>query len=279
MNPVRRLALLALLIPFAASAQLTGAIEGMIIDPSRRAVANTPMRVVEIATNAERRLSTDQQGWYTAAQLAPGHYRLEVTAKGFEPVRTEALELAAGQTLKADIALKIEATRESVLVSAETASLDTTSGAWGSGFDERQLDSLPLNGRDLFDLASQQPGVTAPAVSSQELNTGLGEHISINGNRPSENAFRLDGIYINEATGSAPASAAGNLLGIDTIAELRVVASPFSAEYGRTDGGVVTAVSKSGTNEMHGSAWEYLRTAPSTQRTTSIRKAIYRRCA
>jgi len=101
--------------------------------------------------------------------------------------------------------------------------------------------------------------VTVPATATQALASGLGMHISMNGNRPSENAFRLDGIYINEATGSAPASAAGNLLGLDTIAELRTVVSPFSAEYGRTDGGVVVAVSKSGSNEIHGSAWEYLR--------------------
>jgi hypothetical protein len=253
------LAAAALLIPVSAHAQLTGTIEGVVSDPSGRAVTEVPMRVVETTTNAERRLTADQRGWYTAAELAPGRYRLEVNAKGFEPAQTGVLELTAGETVRADIALKIGAARESVLVTAETSKVDTAAGGWGSNIDERQLDSLPLIGRDLFDLASQEPGVTAPATSSQELSTGLGEHISINGNRPSENAFRLDGIYINEATGSAPASAAGNLLGIDTIEELRIIASPFSAEYGRTDGGVVAAVSKSGTNGLHGSAWEYAR--------------------
>jgi hypothetical protein len=255
----RRLMLAAVLLPVAAYAQLTGAIEGTVLDPSGRAVAAARMRVVETTTNAERRLATDPQGWYTAAQLVPGHYRLEVTARGFEPAQTEILDLTAGLTLRADIALKIGTARESVRVEAETGKVDTAAGAWGSAIDQRQLDSLPLNGRDVLDLAAQQPGVTAPATATQELDTGLGVHVVINGNRPSENAFRLDGIYINDATGSAPTSAAGNLLGLDTIAELRIVTSPFSAEYGRTDGGVVTAVSKSGTNELHGSAWEYLR--------------------
>ena len=242
-----------------AHAQLSGTLEGTITDPSGRAVAAASLRIVEMATNAERRLSSDRQGWYRAAQLAPGHYRLEVTGAGFEPEQTEILELAAGQTVRADVALRIGAARESVTVHAETTNVDSGVGAWGSNIDERQLESLPLIGRDLFDLAAQEPGVTVPSTATQALASGLGIHISINGNRPSENAFRLDGIYINEATGSTPASAAGNLLGLDTIDELRMVVSPFSAEYGRTDGGVVVAVSKSGTNEFHGSAWEYLR--------------------
>jgi hypothetical protein len=249
----------ALLFSTAAHAQLTGAFEGTVTDPAGRAVAAAEMRVVETSTNAERRLTTNQQGWYRAAQLVPGRYRLEATATGFDTAQTGILELTAGQTVQADVALKIGVARESVTVEAEAGKVDTAAGAWGSGIGERQLDSLPLIGRDLFDLAAQEPGVTAPATATQGLASGLGAHISINGNRPSENAFRLDGIYINEATGSAPASAAGNLLGLDTIAELYLVTSPFSAEYGRTDGGVLTAVSKSGTNEIHGSAWAYLR--------------------
>ena len=248
-----------LLMAMAAHAQLTCAIEGTVTDPAGRAVAAAEMRVVEINTNAERRLATDQEGRYRAAQLVPGQYRLQVTAPGFDAAQTDVLDLPAGMNLHADIPLKMGVTRESVLVTAETGKVDTAAGGWGSNIEERQLDSLPLNGRNVLDLAAQQPGVTTPATATLELDTGLGVHIAINGNRPSENAFRLDGIYINDATGSAPSSAAGNLLGIDTLAELRIVASPFSAEYGRTDGGVVAAVSKSGTNEIHGSAWEYAR--------------------
>jgi hypothetical protein len=248
-----------LLLPVGAHAQLTGAFDGTVTDPSGRAVTGAQIRAFEINTGAERRLVTDQQGWYAAADLAPGRYRLEVTASGFEPAQTEALDLTAGRTVRADVALKIGTARQSVEVRAETSKVDTAATAWGSSIDEQQLSSLPLNGRDLFDLAAQQPNVTVPASATQAIDAGLGLHISVNGNRPSENAFRLDGIYIDDATGSAPASAAGNLLGIDTIDELRMVASPFSAEYGRTDGGILTAVSKSGANDFHGSGWEYLR--------------------
>ena len=248
-----------LLAPIGAYGQLTGTIEGAVTDPSGRVVPDVSLRAVEVSTNAERLLSTDREGRYVAAELAPGRYRLMVKSEGFDPEETEPLELTAGRTVRVDIALHLSAAKESVRVSAQLKPVDVDATAWGSSIEERQLASLPLNGRDMFDLAAQQPGVTAPASATRVIDAGLGVHISVNGNRPSENAFRLDGIYINEATGSAPASAAGNLLGLDTIAELRLVTSPFSAEYGRTDGGVLTAVSKSGTNEFHGSAWEYLR--------------------
>ncbi len=248
-----------LLGPAVARAQLTGAIEGAVTDPAGGAVNAAEMRVVEVNTNAERRLATDARGRYRAAQLVPGQYRLHVRAPGFEPAETDVLELTAGVTVQADIELKVGSMRQSLEVTAETSKVDSEAVDWGSAIDTRQLESLPLKGRDIFDLAAQQPGVAVPATATQASDVGLGLKVIINGNRPSENAFRLDGIYINDATGSAPSSAAGNLLGIDTLAELRIIASPFSAEYGRTDGGVITAVSKSGANDFHGAAWEYLR--------------------
>src|SRR5208283_2063217 len=168
-------------------------------------------------------------------------------------------QLAAGRTLRADVELKLGPSRETVVVTAETQPVDTQSGAWADAISQQQLAALPLNGRDVFDLASQQVGVETPASANATINTGLGLHMSVNGSRPSENAFRLDGIYIDDSSGSAPASAAGHLLGLEAIAELNLVTAPFSAEYGRTDGGVLTAVSKSGTNEFHGALYEYLR--------------------
>ncbi len=130
----------ALLTCVAAHAQLTGAFEGTVTDPSGRAVASAQMRIVEVSTNAERRLTTNEQGRYKAVQLAPGHYRLEVTARGFEPERTSTMELAAGQTLTANVALRIGVARESVTVQADTSKVDTAAGAWGGDIDQHQLD-------------------------------------------------------------------------------------------------------------------------------------------
>jgi hypothetical protein len=240
-------------------AQIEGSIAGVVTDPSGLAVAEASISVLEITTHAERRLSSDGAGRYMAADLAPGTYSLEVAHRGFQVSRIDGLQLTAGRTLWSDVELRIGASRDAVVVTAESQPVDTQAGAWGSAVSQQQLAALPLNGRDVFDLASQQIGVTTPASAYASINTGLGVHISVNGSRPSENAFRLDGIYINDSSGSAPASAAGYLLGIEAIAELNLVTAPFSAEYGRSDGGVLTAVSKAGTNEYHGAAYEYLR--------------------
>jgi hypothetical protein len=242
-----------------ARAQLSGSIEGLVTDPSGQAVAGAGIRVLELNTHAERQIGSGREGRYMAVDLAPGTYSLEVTRSGFEMLRVDGLQLTAGRTLRADVELKLGASRETVVVTAEPQPVETQPGAWGSAVSQQQLGALPLNGRDVFDLASQQVGVQTPASANAALNTGLGVHMSVNGSRPSENAFRLDGIYINDATGSAPASAAGHLLGLEAIAELNLVTAPFSAEYGRTDGGVFTAVSKSGTNQLHGALYEYLR--------------------
>ena len=240
-------------------AQLTGSIEGTVTDISGRTVAGSAIRVVDTATNAERLLSTGLDGRYLAAALAPGTYRVEAARAGFQTAAVQGLPLTAGRTIRADLQLAIETARESVEVTAEAQQIDTAPGAWGGSVEAWQLKSLPLNGRNIFDLAAQQVGAAAPVSAVQTISAGMGMHISVNGSRPSENGFRLDGIYVNDATGNAPTSSAGNLLGVETIAEIRIVASPFSAEYGRSAGGVLTAVSKSGSNGLHGSVYEYLR--------------------
>ncbi len=260
-NIRRGLAALVLLLVSTTGlrAQLTGSIEGVVTDASGQAVSGAQVRVLETTTNSERLLDTGRDGRYTAAALAPGQYLVEIARAGFEVASVRALTLNAGRTLRADVRLKIETSRQSVVVTAKAQQIDAAPGAWGGSVGDWQLASLPLNGRNVFDLASQQVGATAPAAAQRTMSAGLGLHISVNGSRPSENSFRLDGIYINDATGNAPTSSAGNLLGIETLAEVRVVASPFSAEYGRSAGGVLTAVSKSGTNALHGSVYEYLR--------------------
>jgi hypothetical protein len=111
----------------------------------------------------------------------------------------------------------------------------------------------------MFDLANQAPGTAIASTAKLGLSTGLGIHISINGSRPSQNSFRLDGLYINDAANTAPASATGSLIGIEGISELRIISSPFNAEYGRAAGGIVTAESKSGSNQLHGGIYEFFR--------------------
>ncbi|MGD0200620.1 MAG: carboxypeptidase regulatory-like domain-containing protein [Bryobacteraceae bacterium] len=280
---LRRTAL-ALLFLSAATfihGQTTGGIQGVVYDPSGAAVPGASLSVLETATNAERQLSTDARGWYLAPGLAPGVYTVTVSHAGFRGEIRQGLELAAGREVRVDFHLMLGEARGSVTVTAETPLVSVSTGDWGGSVERQKLDELPLNGRDMFDLSAQEPGATIPATAIQTLTVGTGIHVSIHGSRPNQNSFRLDGIYINDWSNSAPASAAGRLLGLEGIEELRVVASPFSAEFGRTAGTVFTAVSRSGSNQLHGGLYEYLRNSaldaknffdPAGQKTPPLRR-------
>lgn len=273
--------LLACLGAWALPAQTTGSLEGCVYDPSGAAVAGASLRIVELQRGTERRLPTDERGRYLAPGLVPGVYQIEVSHGGFEGELRRGLELAAGRAIRVDFHLRLGEAHEKIEVTAEAPLVSVSVGDWGRSVEQRKLEDLPLNGRDLFDLSAQEPGAVVPANANKTLTTGLGVHVSINGMRPNQTAFRLDGVYVSDATGSAPTSAAGRTPGVEAVEELRLVSSPFSAEYGRTVGAVVTAVSKSGTNQLHGSLYEFLRNSaldtrnffdPSTAKTPPLRR-------
>jgi hypothetical protein len=243
----------------AAGAQTTGALAGSVADPSGSPVPMAAVGIRETRTNLERRLATDARGRYLAPGLEPGVYRVEVSREGFRTEARDSIELTAGRVIETEFHLSLGETRESVIVTAEARMVDAAASAWGASVEARRLESLPLKGRDLFDFAAQEPGATVALNLYRSPSTGLGTRVSVNGLRANQNGFCMDGIRINDASGAAPASAAGGLLGLEGIAELRIVTSPFSAEFGRAAGGVFTAVSRSGTNDWHGSAYEYLR--------------------
>jgi len=254
-----RVVLGMLALALGLNGQTTGVIEGLVRDPAGLAVRDSAIRVVEGGTGAARSAATDERGRFVVGGLPPGAYRVSVTAAGFRPVEQSTVALSGGRTMRLEFSLEIGGVQETVSVAAEGAMVSTSASDWGGTVNRRQLDSLPLNGRDVFDLAAQQPGVTVAHHAEGALFNGMGIQISINGNRPNQNSFRMDGVYLNDASASAPASAAGRLLGVEGIEELRLIANPFSAEYGKAAGGVLTAVSRAGTNALHGSAYHFLR--------------------
>jgi hypothetical protein len=140
---------------------------------------------------------------------------------------------------------------------ASPALVNLSSADWGDTIDERELTDLPLNGRDMFDLANQTPGAAFALNHDSFISNGIGAQISVNGSRPNQNGFRMDGIELNDAAATAPASAGGRLLGLETVREVRLITNPFSAEYGKTAGGVFSAVSRSGSNTLHGSLYNF----------------------
>ncbi len=248
-----------LLLAGGAMAQTTGQIEGIVRDPAGAPASGSTLRIVETETGAARLLHSDERGWYLAPGLAPGWYEIEISHNGFRNQLRRGVELIAGRTVRVDFSLQLGESRDSIVVSGEAPLISPAPGDWGAFIEREKLESLPLNGRDLFDLVSQEPGANLDTTASLTVATGLGLHVSVNGARANQNSFRMDGIYIDDATAGAPASATGALLGLESIQELQLVASPFDAEYGRGAGAQVVAVSKSGSNESHGDVYEFFR--------------------
>lgn len=255
--------ILCILIPCLCgggfAAQTTGILEGQVWDPSDSVVPEAVIKIVHLHTGMFRHLTTDARGRYESYSLPPGPYRIEVSHPGFRGEVREPVDLPAGRVVQVDFHLVLGEPQERVVVNAEIPLLSTRTSDWGGSIARQKLEDFPLKGRDMFDLAVQTPGASIASTAKADLNYGFGIHISVNGNRPNQNGFRLDGIYINDAAAAAPSSASGSLLGIEGVSELRIVSSPFSAEYGRAAGALITAVSKSGSNEFHGSLYEFLR--------------------
>jgi hypothetical protein len=241
------------------AAQTTGILEGLIYDPSGRVIQGAAVEIISVDMGTSRRVVTDAGGRYQALNLNRGTYEIEVSHPGFRGETRQSIELTAGRAIQMDFRLTLGEPQEKIVVNAETPLLSTRTSDWGSSIENQKLENFPLKGRDLFDLAALTPGASITSTAKLGISTGWGIHLSINGGRPSQNSFRLDGIYINDAASTAPASASGGLLGIEGVSELRIVSSPFSAEYGRTAGGVITAISKSGSNQLHGSVYEFAR--------------------
>ena len=241
------------------AAQTDAMLEGTITDPQDRAVAGVEIRVAQVATGAVRDVLTDSGGRYSVAGLQPGAYIVSIEHPGFRPVEAGGIELTSGRVGRFDVRLQLGTGQDTVQVIAELPLVSTNAADWGGLVPEANLRDLPLNGRDLFELSALEPGATLPASARTGLAQGIGRQISVLGARPNQNSFQLDGVYVNDAASASPASAAGNVLGLEMVREVHLVTNPYSAEYGRSVGGVFTAVSRSGETQVHGTVYEYFR--------------------
>lgn len=163
---------------------------------------------------------------------------------------------------------------EQVVVTAEAPTVNLANATISGVIEQRTVQELPLNGRSWTDLATLQPGVHAsqdqpPISAGDRIKRGLGLELTISGGRPQQNNYLLDGVNINDYANAGPGSVLGTNLGTDAVAEFTILTTNYAAEYGRTSSGVISAVTKSGTNQFHGSAFEFLRTARLT-RVTSL---------
>jgi hypothetical protein len=270
--------LLSMFFILVASASAFGQVntsqfQGRVTDPQQRVVAGAEVRIVENATGVEHTLKTNAEGLYTAPFLSPGTYVISVQAAGFATASSEPLTVTVGQTLAFDVQLKVGGTNEQVTVNAGASEMVNTADASVSTVIDRQfVANIPLNGRSFQDLISLTPGVITTTPQDGGL-LGVSGDFSINGQRTESNGYIVDGVSANfsAGNGSGIGDAGGNvpavtalgtsqaLTSIDDLQEFRVLSSSYSAEYGRATGGQITFVTRSGTNDPHGTLFEYLR--------------------
>src|ERR1051325_2705409 len=261
MRQVVGFALVILSVPaVSARAQdTTGTILGTITDASGGVLPGVSVTIKNTDTSQSRAIVSDAAGRYRMPLPQPGHYAVTLQLQGFPTVVRSGITVTVGQQAVVDTSLSLGNVSESITVEGAAPLAETTTGPISNVVTEQQLGSMPLNGRDVTQLVLLQPGVVMSRSSVQGSNVGQGTKISVAGSRPSQNLFTLDGTAYNDALNNTPASANGVMTGVETIKEFRVVTNAMSAEYGRAGGGVFNVVTKSGTNQFSGSAFEFLR--------------------
>ncbi|MBV9082927.1 MAG: TonB-dependent receptor, partial [Acidobacteriaceae bacterium] len=261
---------LALLMPlfsihaFAQSGSAT--LEGTVTDPTGSVVPNATVTITSEETGTERQVTSNQSGIYSAPDLPAASYKVSTSATGFGTREVEHIVLTVGAVRDVDVQLLVGGTETRVTVEASVNTVDTATSAVQGVVDGKQTRDLPLNGRDWTTLAALQPGVSSIATqfastvtATTRLNRGLGNQVTIGGNRPQQNAYRLDGVIINDYANGSPGSVSGVTLGVYAVQEFSVITSNAPAAYGRSSGGVINSITRSGTNDFHGSFYDYLR--------------------
>src|SRR5437667_2874302 len=261
-GPSMRAFLVALLVLAAApgaSAQITSAtISGTVRDQTQAVLPGVDILVSNIGTGLSRAAVTDANGHFTIPGLPPGAYETRASLQGFA-TSVERLTLAVAQEAGLSLTLKLTGTEESITVVGTSPLVDTRSAAMSAVVTEKTISELPLNGRNYIDLALLQPGVNSFTEKDSTSSSNRGTKLNINGMSFRSNSYLLDGANMRGYAGTATVSAAETTLGVETIQEFRVVTNAYSADYGRAMGGVISLVTKSGTNTIHGSGFEFFR--------------------
>ena len=234
-----------------------GAIVGVVRDSSGAVVANVKVVVEDVDRGLEITVSTNEQGEYVASPLKIGRYRVSVEKPGFKKAISRPAQVNIQDRVSVDLTLDPGATTEVITVTGERSQLETETSELGQVVDSRRINSLPLNGRNYAQLALLGTGV-APAEPGSRVETTAG--FSSNGARALQNNFLLDGIDNNANLGDVLNGSAYVVQpAVDAIAEFKVETNAYSAEFGRGNGAIMNAVIKSGTNQIHGDVWEFLR--------------------
>jgi Carboxypeptidase regulatory-like domain len=259
----RTLCLLALLAGVSASelpADVTGSILGTVRDASNAVVTGATVTATETTTNFSRTSVSTSSGEYHLLALPAGQYRVSAAAPGFEQFITTGITVQVNDQLRVDVSLKIGSVKEAVTVEANGVQVETESTQLGQVVGTKQILSLPLNGRSFIDLLGLQAGVapsTSGSIQQDRPVSGIlsSGNISVNGQRETANAFLVNGGDVSEGRNQG----AGLIPNLDSIQEFRLITNGFDAEYGKYSGSVMNAITKSGSNGVHGDGFEFLR--------------------
>jgi len=250
------IALFCLLSSTLLLAQSTGGrILGRVSDPSGAVVAGVKVTIINQATGVAQESLSNESGDYAFPQVSVGVYRVEFDQTGFKKNVRRDVNVDLNQVVTLNMVMQLGEAKETVDVTSEAPLVDTTSTQLGAVMDDKQVSTLPLNARDTYQLLQLQPGVQGVGGSDLFYGSNTAGAVSVNGGRGRSNNFSVNGGDGNDLFVNSPAIQPTP----DSIAEFRVLSNTFDAEYGRNSGAVINVVTKSGTNSLHGSVYEFLR--------------------
>src|SRR6266568_5264923 len=248
-------------VPPSFAQTVTGRIVGTIHDSQGAVVPGVSVSAKNLETGAERTTLSDESGGFIIANIPAGSYEVTASLAGFQKEVRSGVTLTVGAALRVDFNLKVGGLQEQIVVEGEAPQVDTTTSTMSGLVAETTIRELPLNGRDWLQLGALQSGVLIGLSKNpdfgENVTHGGGMFMSISGGRPTSNVFMVDGLVINDHANKSPGSALGVNLGVDAIREFSVLTSTYSAEYGRSSGGVINAITKGGTNTVHGTAFYF----------------------
>jgi hypothetical protein len=254
---------LVLALAGIAAAQTGGTILGRMEDSSGAVMPDGKVVIKNQDTGVGREVTTNASGLYLVPDLTPGTYSVSGAAKGFSTAVVKDVVLDVGGQVTVNLRMEVGAVGQQVVVEANAANVDLTSSEMREVVGSKTITDLPLNGRDWTQLAQLQPGIaevrSQNTTDTNRAQRGNGVNLSISGGKPSANNYRLNGISINDYANTAPGNAMGSNLGVDAIQEFSVESSTPGAEYGKVSGGVINAITRSGTNSLHGTAYYFMR--------------------
>jgi hypothetical protein len=237
-------------------------ISGKVTDTTGAVLPGVEVTVTNVGTAQSRLAISGDEGRYSVPQLSVGDYEVRAELAGFQTGVRRGIQLAIGQEAVVDFTMQIGAITEEVVVTGEAPLVNTTSSTLSSVINEIQVHDLPLNTRDLTQLSLLSPGVNRiyTSISGGVIQGAASVRVSVSGARTYATGYLLDGTDVTDVShGIGPGGAAGAMFGVETVKEFQVITNNFSAEYGRFVGGVMSMVTKSGTNQPHGSLFYFHR--------------------